>query len=392
MNIAFVIQRYGKEVMGGAELYCRLIAQKLAQTGHEITVYTTTAKDYITWKNEYSQGETFLEKVRIKRYPVEIERNIQSFNQYSEWIFSHDHTHEEEIEWLKQQGPYCPSLIQALQKEESNYDFFFFFTYLYYPTYWGLRSVQKNKALLPAAHDEPPLTLSVMEEVFSYPQAVVFNTPAEKEMLSNRFCLENKYQDIMGLGVEIPERTEKTRFREKYRIFSPYLLYAGRIEKGKGCEELVRYFREFNQECPGMSLVLIGTLLMELPSHPHIQYLGFLPPEEKNAALASAVVTVHPSPYESLCMAALESLAVRTPILVQENTLPLKDHCIQGNSGLWYSNYEEFRAALLLFLQDSRLRRKLGDNGLDYIRKHYAWPQVMERYSRLFRYLTASSG
>ncbi|MBS3819174.1 glycosyltransferase family 4 protein [bacterium] len=390
MNIAFVIQRYGKEVMGGAELYCRLIAQKLAQTGHEITVYTTTAKDYITWKNEYSPGETFLDKVRIKRYPVEIERNIQSFNQYSEWIFSHDHTHEEEIEWLKQQGPYCPSLIQALQEEEPNYDFFFFFTYLYYPTYWGLRSVHKNKALLPAAHDEPPLSLSVMKEVFSYPQAVVFNTPAEKDMLNSRFNLENKYQDIMGLGVEIPERTEKARFREKYRIFSPYLLYAGRIEKGKGCEELVRYFIEFNRECPGMILVLIGTLLMELPSHPYIQYLGFLPPEEKNAALASAVVTVHPSPYESLCMAALESLAVRTPILVQEKTLPLKNHCLQGNSGLWYSHYEEFRAALHIFLQNSRLRKKLGDNGLDYVRKHYAWPQVIERYSRLFRHLTSS--
>lgn len=391
MNIAFVVQRYGAEVMGGAELYCRLIAQKLVEVGHEITVYTTTAKDYISWKNEYSPGETFLNGVRIKRYRVERERDIQSFNRYSDWIFSHDHSLEDEREWLKQQGPYCPSLIHALEREEQDYDFFFFFTYLYYPTYWGLRSVGKKRALLPAAHDEPPLSLLVMREVFSLPQAFVFNTFAEKEMLNSRFRLENKYQDIMGIGVEIPEDIDRKRFREKYRIFSPYILYAGRIEEGKGCGELVRYFMEFNQEYPRISLVFIGTLLMDLPSHSKIKYLGFLSSEEKNDALASAVATVHPSPYESLCMAALESLAVKTPILVPEKTQPLQDHCIQGNSGLWYSDYKEFRAALHLLFKDSRLRKNLGENGLEYVRKNYAWPQVMERYSRLFRHLTVSS-
>lgn len=384
MKIAFVIQRYGQEVMGGAEVYCRLIAEKLAEYRYDITVFTTTAKDYITWKNEYPPEEVIVKGVRIKRYPVEKERDIQSFNKYSDWIFSHDHSLEEEIEWLEQQGPYCPSLIQALRKEEKDYDVFVFFTYLYYPTYWGLKSVQKRKILVPTVHDEPPLYLSLMKEVFSLPEALVFNTPAEKELLNKRFSLQDKYQDIMGVGVDIPADYDNDQFGAKHEIAPPFILYAGRIEEGKGCKELLEYFQRYYSKNPRLTLIFIGKLFMELLPHPAVKYLGFLSPEEKNSALASALVTVHPSYLESLGLAALESMAVKTPILVQEKTEPLRYHCVQGNSGLWYSNYEEFEAALDLFLKDLRLRVKLGENGLQYIKKYYSWPKVIQRYKKLF--------
>ncbi|MFB0566596.1 MAG: glycosyltransferase family 4 protein [Candidatus Aminicenantaceae bacterium] len=390
MRIAFVVQRYGKEVMGGSELSCRQIAEKLVDRGYDCTVFTTTAKDYITWKNEYPQGETILNGVVIKRFRVKKKRDIKSFNRFSDWIFSHRHTHEDEIEWLEQQGPYCPALIKALGKEVDNHDIFIFFTYLYYNTYWGLRRIKGKIVLVPTAHDEPALRLDFMKEVFSTPDAFMFNTESEKEMLKQRFSFENKYHDIVGVGVEIPEELERLRFSQKYGIIPPYILYAGRIEEGKGCRELVNYFLRFSQKNLKLSLVFIGKLLMKLPVHPSIKYLGFLSPEEKNEAMSSALVTIHSSHYESLCMAALESMAVRTPLLVQEKAEPLKQHCIKGKSGLCYSNYEEFEMALELFLNDSRLREIMGDNGLEYVVRNYSWPKVIGKYTKLFEYLTAS--
>jgi len=385
MKIAFVVQRYGKEVMGGSELHCRQVAERLVERGHDCTVFTTAAKDYVTWRNEYGSGEYILNGVVIKRFNVKKTRDIQSFNAYSDRIFHNSHSLQDELSWLEQQGPFSPALIRALEEEEPRHDCFIFFTYLYYNTYWGLQAVKKKKALVPTAHDEPALRLEVMKEVFSRPQAFVFNTRSEKQMLSRLFSFEGKYQDTVGVGVEIPERIDSSTFTAKYRALSPYILYAGRIEPGKGCQELLDYFAKFSRIDPDLNLVLMGKLLMKLPFHSRIRYMGFVSSEEKNAAMAQARVTVHPSRFESLCMAALESMAVRTAILVQEAADPLKQHCLDGNSGLFYSNYEEFANALDLLLKDKRLRAGLGENGLEYVRKNYTWDQILQKYAILLK-------
>jgi len=387
MNLAFVIQRYGKEVMGGSELHCRQIAEKMVEAGYDCTVYTTTAKDYITWKNEYSPGESLLNGVLIKRYQVDRVRDIESFNKYSDWIFFNDHTKDDEWEWMEKQGPSSPALLDALEKEESEHDLFIFFTYLYYNTYWGLKRIQGKKVLVPTAHDEPALHLDIMKEVFSAPDAFMFNTESEKNMLSRLFSFEGKYQETVGVGVEIPEEPNTREFFQRHRITVPYILYAGRIEPGKGCGELIEYFLRFNRENPYLKLVLIGKLLMELPVHPGILYLGFVSPEEKNAAMFGALASVHPSYLESLCMAALESMAIRTPIFVQARTDPLKQHCINGKGGLYYDSYQEFAAGVGLFLKDEKLRKIMGNNGFGYVRDDYSWPKVMDKYKKMFDHL-----
>ena len=393
MKIAFVIQRYGLEVMGGSELHCRLVAERLADRGYDCTVYTSAAKDYLTWRNEYPAGESVLNAVAVKRYKVRRPRDIQSFNAYSDWVFHNAHGRREELEWMERQGPFSPSLIQALGREEKSHDLFIFFTYLYYNTYWGLAAVQNTpKALVPTAHDEPPLELDIMREAFASPQAFVFNTESEKKMLGRKFSFEGRFQDTVGVGVDIPQRPDPDGFRQRYGLFSPFILYAGRIEPGKGCGELFDYFLRYAERRSSLSLVLVGNKLMPIPNHPRVHYLGFVPPGDKNGAMAAAAVTIHPSHLESLCMAALESLAVQTPILVQGRTEPLKDHCRHGCCGLYFENYEEFAGSLDLLLRDGRLRKSLGSNGLEYVRQNYTWERVLDKYEAMFQALIQGRG
>jgi len=391
MKIAFVIQRYGKEVMGGSELHCRQIAEKLSGKGHDCTVFTSASKDYITWKNEYPSGKTILSGVSIERFPVIRERDILSFNEYSDWIFSNVHTQQDEIDWMSRQGPESPELIQAVEREQNDFDIFVFFTYLYYNTFWALPTIKIKKALVPTAHDEPALYLEIMKEVFASPDAFVFNTEAEKDMLSNQFSFKGKYQDIVGVGVDIPKIKETQSFFRKFGLSPPFILYAGRIEKGKGCEELLEYFLKYNKKNKDLSLVLIGKLLMDLPSHPQIKCLGFVSPEDKDSAMVSALATVHPSHFESLCMAALESMAVRTPILVQAKTEPLRQHCLKGNGGLAFSNYDEFEIMLDLLISNPQLRQVMGEHGLKYVKDNYSWDKIIEKYERMFKHLMKKS-
>ena len=43
MKIAFIIQRYGTEILGGSEYHCRLIAERMA-VRHQVDVLTTCAR------------------------------------------------------------------------------------------------------------------------------------------------------------------------------------------------------------------------------------------------------------------------------------------------------------------------------------------------------------
>lgn len=70
LRVALVVQRYGLEVNGGAELLCRMIAERLASR-HSVEVLTTCAVDYVTWKNEYAPGLAEVNGIPVRRFRVD---------------------------------------------------------------------------------------------------------------------------------------------------------------------------------------------------------------------------------------------------------------------------------------------------------------------------------
>ena len=158
MKIAFIVQRYGTEILGGSEYHCRLIAERLAPK-HQVEVLTTCAQDYITWENEYAEGTDRVRGVTVRRFGTAQTRDIEAFNRYSEWIFNNPHTRQDEMEWLKQQGPWCPALQEYLERNAQSYDVLIFFTYLYAPTVLGMKIAPHKSILVPTAHDEPAIRL-----------------------------------------------------------------------------------------------------------------------------------------------------------------------------------------------------------------------------------------
>ncbi|MEO7442028.1 MAG: hypothetical protein ABIW46_00680, partial [Acidimicrobiales bacterium] len=65
MKLLFVVQRYGKQVAGGAELCCRHYATRLAARGHDVEVLTTCALSYVDWANALPSGTEVIDGVTV---------------------------------------------------------------------------------------------------------------------------------------------------------------------------------------------------------------------------------------------------------------------------------------------------------------------------------------
>ena len=205
MKVAFIIQRYGAEVLGGSEQLCRLVAERLAAT-HDVDVLTTCARDYVTWKNEYPEGADRIKGVTVRRFSTARTRDLDAFNRYSDWIYNQAHTREDEIEWLKQQGPWSPSLIEYLKRHQQQYDVLIFFTYLYAPTVLGLDVAPARSILVPTAHDEPAIRLEIFKDVFTKPAALLYLTESERRFVHRQFPDRPLLEDVVGVGVDLPQQ------------------------------------------------------------------------------------------------------------------------------------------------------------------------------------------
>lgn len=406
MKIAFIVQRYGAEILGGSEYHCRLIAERLAAK-YDVEVLTTCARDYITWENEYPEGSDRIRGVTVRRFKNAHSRDINAFNQYSDWIFNHPHTRDDEMSWLEQQGPWCPALIEYLNKQHRQYDALIFFTYLYAPTVLGLEIDPARSILVPTAHDEPAIHLGIYREMFAKPSAVAFNTEVEKNFLKTTFEFRAAAEETIGCGVDLlqdaaqadepePEdddeihkrlpqhlRARGAQFRRRHRLQGQFLLYGGRIDAGKGCEELIEYFTSYKEQGGEAALTLMGVKLMQLPEVPWVRFAGLLSERERLQALEAATIVVVPSPFESLSLLALEAMAVGTPILCNARSAVLVEHCVNSNAGLFYANRDEFLECAQLLLADERMRDRMGRNGKEYIKRNYRWDVILSKYDRL---------
>lgn len=387
-RLAIVVQRYGRDVVGGSETLAREYARRLAATD-DVTVFTTTARDYVTWTPEYPEGTTDDEKVVVRRFSVETPRDLRAFNAFAEPLYARATSSDEEREFLRRQGPFVPKLVEALRAEHASrpFDAVHCFTYLYYPTVECARVAPERTILTPTAHDEPPLRFGVFCDLFENARAYAFCSEPEAALVSSRFKVARAPGDVVGIGVDLPATPpDYDELRITRSIERPYFLYAGRIDAGKGCDEMIRHYLAAQADISGCpDLLLIGHLAMDLPKTPRIRHLGFVPEAEKLAAMAGARALLCPSRYESLSITLLEAFSLGTPALVSGHSPVLRDHCERSNGGLWYENAADFEEAARLLTLDEPLRRALGARGRDYVRRGFGWPAVMARLDAVIR-------
>lgn len=392
-KLALVVQRYGLEVNGGAELLMRQMAEHL-NGQYDVEVLTTKAIDYLTWNDEYDKDSEIINGVKIKRFSVKKSRNIRKFWCISMLVDKPFNMHFLENKWVDSQGPECPELIEYIKDNKDNYDVFVFMTYLYYTTVRGIAEVADKAILIPTAHDEPTIYYNVYKDVFTKPAGLFYCTEIEKNFVENKFHNENIINNggFGGAGIELPCNIKRDEFKNKNNI-SNYIVYVGRIDTHKGCHYLFDYFTKYKRENDnGLKLVLIGKSVMDIPDRNDIINLGFVSDEVKYNVMAGADALVLPSEFESLSIVVLESLALGVPVIVNGKCEVLKQHCVISRAGTYYTNYDEFAKQLNDMICDSKMREDMGKHGVQYVDQYYRWDKIIDSFSQMVEKVSDKAG
>ena len=379
-KIALVNQRYGLEVNGGSELYCRQLAEKLKEF-YNVEVLTTCALDYMTWENYYQEGTENINGITVRRFSVDKCRDVNSFNKLSEKVFvNNNRTLEEEEFWIESQGPYCPKFLDYMEEHYNDYDAVIFITYLYYLTAKGIVKFNDHSYLLPTAHDEAPIYMNYYKDVFESAKGMIYLTHEEKEFVESHFNVKSKPSILTGAGVDLPDLSNLPNARKKLKFENDYILYIGRIDESKGCGTLFKYFIEYKKRNNNsLKLVLAGKSVMDIPKHEDIVSLGFIDDDLKFALIKDSKFLVLASEFESLSMVVLESMIMKKPVLVNGRCEVLKGHCLRSRAGLYFKNYFEFEGSINYLLNNEKIYSIMCENGKKYVDENYQWDKIIEK-------------
>lgn len=385
MRLLFVVQRYGTEVAGGAETFCREFAERLRPRGVDVEVVTSCATSYVDWADVYEPGTHDVAGVPVHRLPVEAPRSDALFSPLNARVMTAEAPLPMYLQesWMRHQGPRLQDFDVWLGSRVEGYDGVVFFTYLYLPTWQGLHQVPRRipTVLHPTAHDEPPLYLPIFDLVMALPDAFGFLTEEEEDLVRTRFR-PSQPSVVTGIGVDLEPGGDGARFRARYGLEDhPFLLYAGRIDPHKGATELFDFFVTYKERNPGpLRLVFVGDPVRPLPEHDDVIVTGFVTDEEKHDAFEAATALVHPSYFESFSIVLTEAWAHRKPAIVQGHSAVLAGQAVRSGGGLPYRGFAEFEAAVDLVTTAPGVARALAERGRRYVEERYEWDTVLGRY------------
>lgn len=383
MKVAFVTPRYGREVLGGAELGARMLAERLAvRPGFDVHALTTTALDAQTWQDSYPAGESALDGVRVHRFAVDAGRH-PDLAQLSRRVLADPYRSLpfEQRLFFEQQGPVSHGLLDAVAGCDA--DALVFYPYLYHPTVVGAPLVGRRAIVHPAAHDEPMLRLPVLRPVFRGAGGLVFQTISERRLLEREVDVGAVPQLLLGLGVDDVHVGDPAAARAAVGVGDrPFLLYVGRVDGGKGTTTLAELFTAYKAHHPGpLALVLAGQVVHAPDPHPDIVVPGPVDAATKWGLYAAATVFVQPSMFEAFSIVLIEAWTANLPVVVNARCRSTREHCERGGGGLWFERYRELEVIIDRLVADDELRAALGERGRAYVDEWFRWPGLIDRYA-----------
>ncbi|MBR1796870.1 MAG: glycosyltransferase family 4 protein [Clostridiales bacterium] len=390
-KIGFVIPWYGDKIPGGAEAELRGIAKHLQTSGMELEILTTCVREFSSdWSvNFYKEGPAEEGGLKVIRFPVR-KRDTTAFDEINlKFIKGIPVTPEEEQTFMREMVN-SPKLYEYIEANKDDYALFVHIPYMFGTAYYGIQVAPEKSVLIPCLHEEAYAHISLYKDVFSKLAGMIYLSRPEMELANSLYDLSGVKQAVLGAGVDSDFEPDPDRFREKFKLNDPFILYAGRKDTGKNVDVLIRYFREFRRRNPSISalkLVLIGGGKIDIPSDiaSEVIDLGFVDREDKYDACAASLCLCQPSTHESFSIVIMESWLCERPVLVHEGCDVTTAFAKESNSGLYFNDFYDFEGAVKFFIDNPDKADTMGRTGRQYVLERFTWDVIKDKFTKFFK-------
>ena len=200
--------------------------------------------------------------------------------------------------------------------------------------------------------------------------------------------------DVVYNGIEKRRDGIGDRFRQKYRIKGPIILYIGRKAVDKGYSLVVEAFRMLQPRYPDTTLVCMGPSSQEyqVQEGPGILDLKFVGEDEKHDALAACTMLCVPSEGESFGLVFMEAGLYRKPVIARN--LPVLKELLGDQAALLLGGAndpinsavltpEQLAGGIEAVIKSGNQYQSLGDSLHDIARK-FIWTNVVCNFEKSY--------
>lgn len=377
---------------GGAEALCRATAHALAARGEAVEVYTTTARDYLSWEGWFAEGSEMDGPVTVHRFAAEPADPAANARLGARLALG-DGDDAAERAWARAQGPVAPGMLRALADARRRHEALVLWTYLYGTTQLAMPLAPERSVLVPLAHDEPMLRFGLSRGLTRMAAGLAFMTPEERRLVAELHGTggDGRPEAIVGAGIDPAPPGDPARARAARDLPRRYALYLGRVDPAKGIDALVRAHGRYRAAGGPLGLVLAGRPTVEMRLPDWVRTTGFVDERARADLMAGAELVVLPSPHESLSLVALEAWSARRPTLANARSEVLAGQTARSGGGLLYLDDLSYARQVARLASDPALGEALAARGERWSRD-WTWDACARRWRALLARVRAPLG
>jgi glycogen(starch) synthase len=174
----------------------------------------------------------------------------------------------------------------------------------------------------------------------------------------------------------------------------PVVTYAGKLEKWKGIDTLVKSFGIIHQQVKNVKFLIAGTGSLEgmlRESGLPIEFLGNVPYERMPAVYQQSSAVLLPSYMEGFPCTGVEAISCGVPV-VASDVGDVKEIVIDNQTGALAKpgDFKKIADSTIEILKDSGLRKRLGENGRAHVKKNFSYdaliPRIIGEYQKCLNY------